>query len=1282
MGTSGGGDDLVDELLDRWEEEREQGRDVPVEVLCRDCPELIPEVARRLALLRRIDPFVGGEGGGWPRAVGVAPEAGGPRPGDDPGPRAARSEMTYGGLTLLARGGLGAVYRALDETLRRKVAVKFIQESSAWDSDSRRRFLREAEITAQLEHPGIVPVYGAGTDAEGRHCYVMRLIPGRTLADEIARVHEARRDARDTADWDHALRPLVERLRAACQAVAYAHSRGILHCDLKPRNILIDRFDVTLVADWGLARPYFCDPSANGGPGAEPVVVGSDHGGLSTLRGQGTPGFVSPEQWEGRHDEVGPASDVYSLGATLYVLLTNTRPLGDDPAKVGSHVGRFPLPAPSAVNKAAPRALEKICQKAMASQPGDRYTSVLALVDDLNRWLAGDSVSAWPDEPRSVRAFRWVDRHRSLVTTGAAVALVAFTGLAALALQRDWGNRSLDAKNRDLWEQTRVAIAERQKARAEAEAVNQVSKFLYEVLTGADPIDLRGERSLASSVGRPLTAADLLRNGRDRLDSLTARPTVRATLTDAIGNALRSLALYKDAEPLLKQAVELRRASPTGDPRLALSLHNLGWLYYDQGELDEARKYLAEALELRRKMPGDQRAAVAESLFQLGWLDADANEPDKAEKEFLEVIAIRHGMQPGQARGIAIAYLALAMLRVDQGRHKEATAFTLQALEANPIGLATDDALRAAHLYLTGMLASRNRRWDDAEANYLRCLEMMRKELGPEHPAAAYVLFELALNCRDRNDIAGATNYFELCLQMVKQKVGLKHPRAHDLVNSYAGFLKSHGQHDRGLELLRELVRERRSARGADHPAVADALSLEAAYTFHENWEAAEALCHDALRIYRLHPGYRSDEKRMCLSTLGYAAQRRRRHTESKSFFAECREVALALHGPGHNDVAQAERDLAGETAAVHVERGEQQLASGQVREAVRSYHEALAQAREGFGWGEWYLHERGIRALGNALGEEGDPTPGEVFRFKTDGENVLGLSFAPGGATLLTVGDSYDDGLRLFDLRSGETIRRLPGHTHWVQCVAVTADGRRAVTGSTDRTVRVWDLESGTAVHTLEGHTSEVLAVAVTADGRRAASGGSNREGQDYRVLTWDLVTGRLILQLAGHTGPITDLDFTPAGNRVVSASRDGTLRLWDLDRDVCEELRPTDPNAGEGFGVALSPDGRAILSAWQDGGLRLWDARGGREARLLGKHEGLSAAAFTPDGRRVVSVSGAGRSLCLWDVAGGGEPVARFACREILQRVAVSPDGRHAAAGSYRGGIPLWRLPDPPAR
>ena len=342
-----------------------------------------------------------------------------------------------------AKGGLGAVFVALDSELNREVALKQILDDQADNPASRQRFLLEAEITGGLEHPGIVPVYGLGTYDGGRPYYAMRFIKGDSLKEAIERFHGDDDVKTDPGRRSLELRKLLRRFTDVCNAIDYAHSRGVLHRDIKPANIIVGKYGETLVVDWGLAKPLGkSDPAYDSGE--RTLIPSAASGSAETLPGlaMGTPSYMSPEQAAGELDRLGPRSDVYSLGATLYCLLTGKAPFAGDRFEILHNIERGEFSAPRQLDPLIDPALEAVCLKAMAQQPEDRYATCRALADDVERWTADEPVTAYR-EPPSRRARRWAKRNRTFVAAAAAALVASVVGLSALAAQQARSNAAL-----------------------------------------------------------------------------------------------------------------------------------------------------------------------------------------------------------------------------------------------------------------------------------------------------------------------------------------------------------------------------------------------------------------------------------------------------------------------------------------------------------------------------------------------------------------------------------------------------------------------------------------------------------------------------------------------------------------------------------------------------------------------------------------------------------------------------------------------------------------------
>jgi serine/threonine protein kinase len=338
-----------------------------------------------------------------------------------------------------ARGGLGEVYIAEDTELRREVALKRIRPEQETHPEASRRFVREAEITGWLQHPGIVPVYGFVRDAEGRPSYAMRFVQGESLRAAIDSLHTIlpiwHWHWHPSLLFRSGLRGLLPRFVAICQTVAYAHSRGVIHRDLKPENILLGPFGETIVVDWGLARPFGdgADATAAGGNSSVGTVAGVDAPGTGAGVVVGTPSYMSPEQAAGDHARVGPASDIYSLGAVLYALLTGHPPFErDDLPTLLARIQTGDFLPPRRRSTLTPRALECVCLKAMALLPEQRYRTAQGLAEDIERWLSGEPVTAYR-EPLLTRLRRWERRYQWTVPW-VVVFLLALVMVSAVGL--------------------------------------------------------------------------------------------------------------------------------------------------------------------------------------------------------------------------------------------------------------------------------------------------------------------------------------------------------------------------------------------------------------------------------------------------------------------------------------------------------------------------------------------------------------------------------------------------------------------------------------------------------------------------------------------------------------------------------------------------------------------------------------------------------------------------------------------------------------------------------
>jgi serine/threonine-protein kinase len=529
-----------------------------------------------------------------------------------------------------ARGGLGAVFVALDEELHREVALKEILDRHADDPVSRQRFLLEAEITGGLEHPGIVPVYGLGTYAGGRPFYAMRFIKGDSLKEAVEHFHADGPLKADPGRRSLELRKLLRRFLDVCNAIEYAHSRGVLHRDLKPGNVIVGKYGETLVVDWGLAKALGrADPGA--GSGEPPLTPSSASGSAETLPGSalGTPAYMSPEQAAGDLEHLGPRSDVYSLGATLYCLLTGKPPFEGEAGDVLRAVQRGTFPPPRRLDPTVDAALEAVCLKAMALKPGDRYPSCKALAEDVERWAADEPVTAWR-EPFGRRARRWARRNRTAVTAAAALLL---TAVGALAIGTVLINR----------ERVRAEANFRQARAAVDEYFTKVSESKLLEVPGLQPL----RKELLDSA-RKYYQSFLEQRGDDPGVRAEAAATYYrlAVLTSLIGSKEVAVALFGKAQGLYEGLVRAHPGVARFQCDLAICCNDLANLYRLTGRAIEALGTQRRALEIRERMArAHPRGArfqneLAKSYHNLGTLHINAGRMAEAMEHFRKARAI------------------------------------------------------------------------------------------------------------------------------------------------------------------------------------------------------------------------------------------------------------------------------------------------------------------------------------------------------------------------------------------------------------------------------------------------------------------------------------------------------------------------------------------------------------------------------------------------------------------------------------------------------------------
>ncbi len=734
---------------------------------------------------------------------------------------------------LHARGGIGRVWLARDADLGREVALKEVRPERVENPRVWARFLLEAKITGQLEHPAIVPVYELGKRPDDqRPFYTMRFIRGRTLSEAVQAYHRRKKGEAGPLD----LRTLLGAFIAVCNAVGYAHSRGVIHRDLKGQNVVLGDFGEVILLDWGLAKilPRETGPRSAGETRAEDsllpqMAVGPEAEPEATMQGQvlGTPAYMAPEQAEGRLDLIDVRTDIYGLGALLYEILAGQPPFtGPDTQEVLQRVIHAAPVPPRELAADAPPALQAVCLKALAKRPADRYPSARALAHEVEHWLADEPVAAYP-ERLPTRLARWGRRHKALVA-GAAALLV--TAVAALTL----GTVLLRHKQQEILAQRNAATA----AQAQAEAV---SDFLMNDLLGQAAPDVNAR-------DKKMTVEQLLdRAARQIADNprFADQPATEASLRRVIGTTYRQLGAFTEAEPHLRRTMELRRTALGPDhpdtlkaqedlatllavdlrrPDLALcrqtwqaririlgpehpdtldSMDGYATALHTAGRREEAEPLMEQCAQILQRVLGKEHDLTLRSQNNLGVLLTDLGKWGEAEPVLREALAVRRrlfGMDKLETLGL-LNNLCVARLMLGKDlAETEALLREGQDVMQASHGKKHPYTIHLQHVLVRVLLEEGKR--DQAEALGREVLAVRREVLPAGHEVIGRSLLVLGRILVEKGQAVGAEPPLREALTLFRARYAAKRELAAEAEDWLGAALTALGRYPEAQDLL------------------------------------------------------------------------------------------------------------------------------------------------------------------------------------------------------------------------------------------------------------------------------------------------------------------------------------------------------------------------------------------------------------------------------------------------------------------------------------------------
>jgi non-specific serine/threonine protein kinase/serine/threonine-protein kinase len=692
---------------------------------------------------------------------------------------------------------MGEVYEVeQQEPIRRKVALKVVKHGMDTKAVVA-RFESERQALAMMNHATIAKVYEAGVTANGRPYFAMEFVKGIPITDHCDR---ARLNTRGR----------LELFMQVCEGVQHAHQKAIIHRDLKPSNVLVaiqNGKAVPKIIDFGVAKAT-----------AHPLTEKT----MFTALGQliGTPEFMSPEQAEMTGQNIDTRTDVYALGAVLYVLLVGALPFDSetlrqggfdelrrrirevDPPRPSTRFGTLADAAatsaeqrgtdPSSLTRQLKGDLDWIVMKALEKDRTRRYGSPSEMAADIDRHLRHVPVQARPPST-SDRVVKFVRRHKVAVAAAGALLSLLVVFAAMMTFQA-----------------ARIA-QQRNRANQEAAAATQLAEVLNDLFDLSDP----GE-----ALGRSITVRELLDVGLDKVRrSLADQPRELTRFLGVIGSYYRELGQYDKAEPLLKEAVERRRELlGQSDPDTLTSMSALASLYKDQGRYEDAEPLFLETLDARRRVLGEQDETTLTSMNDLAGLYWKQGRYDEAEALYVDTLAAQRRLL-GEGHPNTLASMNdLAGLYWNQGRFDEAETLYVDTLEARRRLLGEDHKDTAETMNDLAVLYSDGGRHREAEPLYLQALEIRRHVLSDVHPVTLQVMNNLALlyDKQGRYDEAEPL-YLEL-LTVQRRVLGPGHPETLIAMNNLAGLYSTQARYDESEPLYVEVLRSLRGLLGEDHP--------------------------------------------------------------------------------------------------------------------------------------------------------------------------------------------------------------------------------------------------------------------------------------------------------------------------------------------------------------------------------------------------------------------------------------------------------------------------------